>query len=44
MADNDEHKEWQRWWDARVAAMESVLGKSDNTVRHGSRGTMRPAN
>ena len=25
---------WQRWWDARVAAMEAVLGKCDGTVYH----------
>jgi hypothetical protein len=27
--------EWQVWWDARVAAIESVLGKSDEMVGHG---------
>ena len=25
---------WQRWWDARVAALESLLGKCDGTVYH----------
>jgi hypothetical protein len=25
---------WQRWWDARLAAIESVLGKSDHVVGH----------
>jgi hypothetical protein len=27
--------EWTLWWDARVAAMESILGKSADTVGHG---------
>ena len=27
--------EWTLWWDARVAAMENVLGKSADTVGHG---------
>lgn len=26
---------WTLWWDARVAAMENVLGKSADTVGHG---------
>lgn len=26
--------EWQAWWDARVAAIESVLGASDEVVGH----------
>lgn len=26
--------EWEVWWKARVAAMENVLGKSDDTVLH----------
>jgi hypothetical protein len=25
---------WQRWWDARIAALEAVLGKCDGTVYH----------
>jgi len=25
---------WQRWWDARVAALEAILGKCDGTVYH----------
>ncbi|TWT74419.1 Suppressor of fused protein (SUFU) [Posidoniimonas polymericola] len=28
--------EWTLWWDARLAAMESVLGKSHDTVGHGT--------
>jgi len=28
--------EWTFWWDARIAAMESVLGKSCDTVGHGT--------
>jgi Suppressor of fused protein (SUFU) len=36
MTNNEEHDdEWTLWWDARVKAMESVLGKSANTVGHG---------
>ncbi len=27
--------EWTLWWDARIAAMETVLGKSADTVGHG---------
>jgi hypothetical protein len=27
--------EWKLWWDARVAAMEGILGKSADTVGHG---------
>ncbi len=26
--------DWQRWWDARVGALETVLGKCDGTVYH----------
>ncbi len=29
-ADND----WQKWWDARLLAMEAILGPSDDTVFH----------
>lgn len=28
--------EWQEWWDARVAAIEGVLGKSEEEVGHAS--------
>ena len=31
-----EDNEWQEWWDARVSAIESVLGESDNMVWHAS--------
>ncbi len=30
-----QESEWQLWWDARIAAMEGVLGKRGDTVRHG---------
>ena len=30
----DQDDEWVRWWDARVAAIESVLGKSTGIVGH----------
>lgn len=30
----EQDDEWALWWDARVAAMESVLGKSDDVVGH----------
>jgi hypothetical protein len=33
MSDNDDN-EWEQWWDARVAAIEKVLGKSDDVVGH----------
>jgi hypothetical protein len=26
--------EWQHWWDARLAALEGVLGKAEGTVGH----------
>jgi hypothetical protein len=26
--------DWQRWWDARVSALETILGKCDGTVYH----------
>jgi hypothetical protein len=26
--------EWQEWWDARIAAIEGVLGKSEDVVGH----------
>lgn len=31
---NDDDDEFQRWWDARVSAMENVLGKSHNIHGH----------
>lgn len=34
MADKAEDNEWQESWDARVAAIETVLGKSEDTVGH----------
>ena len=36
ISDANDHQDddWQKWWDARVAAMESVLGKSDDMVGH----------
>lgn len=33
-ANNDDDDEFQRWWDARVSAMENVLGKSHNMHGH----------
>ena len=27
--------EWSLWWDARLAAMETILGKPENIVLHG---------
>jgi Suppressor of fused protein (SUFU) len=36
MTTNEQHDdEWTLWWDARVAAMESVLGMTADTVGHG---------
>ncbi len=32
---SDDADDWQRWWDARIAAMERILGKSADTVGHG---------
>jgi len=32
--DTDDADDWQKWWDARVAAMEQVLGKSHNILGH----------
>jgi hypothetical protein len=34
MADNQEDREWQELWEARVAAIENVLGKSEDTVAY----------
>jgi hypothetical protein len=34
MADEAEDNEWHEWWDARVAAIEGVLGKSEDIVGH----------
>lgn len=31
----DRDDEWTLWWDARMAAMESILGKSADLVGHG---------
>jgi hypothetical protein len=31
---DDDKDEWTLWWDARLAAMEAVLGKSDDMVGH----------
>ena len=30
----DDADDWQRRWDARIAAMESILGKVADTVGH----------
>jgi hypothetical protein len=35
MSDDSHDDEWTLWWDARLAAMERVLGKSDDMVGHG---------
>lgn len=32
---DDQEDEWTLWWDARVAAMESILGESADMVGHG---------
>jgi hypothetical protein len=32
--DETENDDWKLWWDSRVAALEGVLGKSDDMVRH----------
>lgn len=32
---NTDDNEWTLWWDARIAAMESVLGPCSDTVGHG---------
>ncbi|SRR5579871_3524768 len=34
MADKADGNEWQEWWDARVTAIEGVLGKSEDVVGH----------
>ena len=34
MAVKADDNEWQEWWDARVAAIEGVLGKSEDVVGH----------
>jgi len=31
---NDDADDWQRWWDARISAMEEVLGKSHEMHGH----------
>ena len=33
-AGHDHDSEWQQWWDARVSALESLLGPSDEVVGH----------
>lgn len=35
-SDVDSHDDWTLWWDARLAALESILGKSHDTVGHGT--------
>lgn len=35
-SETDDSDEWMLWWDARLAAMESLLGKSHDTVGHGT--------
>lgn len=35
-SDADSHDDWTLWWDARLAALESILGKSHDTVGHGT--------
>ena len=35
-SDAEAENEWTLWWDARLAALESVLGKSHDTVGHGT--------
>lgn len=34
MADEANDDDWQEWWDARVAAIETLLGKSEDIVGH----------
>jgi len=34
MADDTQDNEWQEWWDARVVAIEKVLGKSEGMIGH----------
>ena len=33
---DDTEDDWTLWWDARLAALESILGKSHDTVSHGT--------
>lgn len=33
--DAEDEGEWTLWWDARLAALESILGKSSDMVGHG---------
>lgn len=35
-SDADDSNEWTLWWDARLAAMESLLGESHDIVGHGT--------
>ena len=34
MNEPEDPDDWQLWWDARMAALEGVLGPSDDKVRH----------
>jgi hypothetical protein len=34
MAKSTGEDEWAKWWDARVAAIESILGPSEDIVGH----------
>lgn len=34
MSENVEEDEWAKWWDARTAAMQTVLGEMHNMVGH----------
>ncbi len=34
MTDDNPDDEWQRWWDARLAAMQNVFGPTDGMVGH----------
>src|SRR3990172_4485853 len=34
MPDDAHDDEWEQWWNARVAAMESVLGETDEILGH----------
>ena len=34
MTEENGNDEWHQWWDARVAAIETILGRVDDTVGH----------
>src|SRR5262245_11837907 len=34
MNDDNVDGDWQRWWDARIAAMQSAFGPTDDMVGH----------